>query len=131
MIDQSDLSRIMGADVYAPDGEKIGSASQVYLDDRSGDPEWIAVRTGLFGTKESFVPLSQANLSADRINVPFDKDIVKGAPRIDADGDLSPAEEDELYTYYGMRSSEGVLSGSVCYGFGLASAAFLRVHDGS
>ena len=28
------------------------------------------------------------------------KDAVKDAPRIDADGHLSPAEEEELYRYY-------------------------------
>jgi len=107
VISQTDINRIMGADVYGPDDSKIGSAGQVYLDDQTGEPEWIAVRTGLFGTKESFVPLSQARFTGDRIDVPFDKDLVKDAPRIDADGDLSPAEEDELYTYYGMRSSGG------------------------
>ncbi|HEX8632080.1 MAG TPA: PRC-barrel domain-containing protein, partial [Catenuloplanes sp.] len=97
MLNQNDISKLMGADVYDSDGSKIGTAGQVYLDDQTGSPEWVSVRTGLFGTKESFVPLSRATLSGDRIEVPFDKARVKDAPRIDADGDLSPAEEDELY----------------------------------
>jgi uncharacterized protein (TIGR02271 family) len=109
MFTQNDIQRITGADVYASDGDKIGSAGQVYLDDRSGAPEWVTVKTGLFGTKESFVPLDRASLNGDRIEVPFGKDQVKGAPRIDADGNLSPAEEDELYTYYGLSSTGGRL----------------------
>jgi len=111
MITQNDIQRLFGADVYETDGTKIGSAGQVYLDDQSGNPEWVSVRTGLFGTKESFVPLEGATFSDDRIVVPFDKDRVKNAPRIDADGDLSPAEEDELYSYYGMSSTGGRLAG--------------------
>src|SRR4051794_34524780 len=97
----------MGASVYGKDGAKIGSAGQVYLDDESGAPEWVSVRTGLFGTKESFVPLSEATFSDDRIEVPFDKERVKDAPQIDPDGSLSRAEEDELYTYYGLAASGG------------------------
>jgi uncharacterized protein (TIGR02271 family) len=111
MITQNDVHQLMGADVYSSTGSKIGTAGQVYLDDQSGAPEWVSVRTGLFGMKESFLPLSEANLSGGRIEVPFDKDRVKGAPQIDADGDLSPAEEDALYTYYGLASAGGRLSG--------------------
>ena len=111
MITTNDINQIFGADVYATDGDKIGSAGQVYLDDQSGAPEWVSVRTGLFGTKESFVPLQGATLSGDRLEVPFGKEQVKDAPRIDADGDLSPAEEDELYTYYGFASTDGRLTG--------------------
>ena len=111
MITQNEIQRVQGIDVYGSDGSKIGSAGQVYLDDISGEPEWVSVRTGLFGTKESFVPLREANLTGDRLEVPFGKDRVKDAPRIDSDGDLGPAEEDELYTYYGFSSQQGRLAG--------------------
>ena len=107
MITQNDLQRIYGADVYAVGGDKIGSAGQVYLDNESGNPEWVSVKTGLFGTKESFVPLREASLSNDRIEVQYSKAQVKDAPRIDVDGDLSPAQEEELYDYYGLGSNGG------------------------
>jgi uncharacterized protein (TIGR02271 family) len=83
-------------------GDKIGSIGQVYLDDSTGEPSWVTVKTGLFGTSESFVPLQDARVDGDDVVVPFDKDTVKGAPRIDADNNLSPAEEDNLYTYYNL-----------------------------
>ena len=102
MIAQNDIQRIFDADVYAPGGDKIGSAGQVYLDDRSGNAEWLSVKTGLFGTGESFVPLHEATLNGDRLEVPYSKAQVKDAPRINVDRDLSPAQEDELYTYYGL-----------------------------
>ena len=110
MISQNDIGRLIGTDVYDTDGDRVGSAGQVYLDDETGAPEWVSVRTGLFGTKESFVPLQEATLTGDRLEVPFGKSQIKNAPRIDADGDLSPAEEDELYTYYGLASTGGRLT---------------------
>lgn len=117
MISQKDIQQLAGAEIYNTDGDKIGSAGQVYLDNQTGEPEWISVKTGLFGTKESFVPLDKASLSGDRLQVPYAKDQVKDAPRVDADGALSPAEEDELYRYYGLASSGGQLSGGGTAGY--------------
>ncbi|HEU4907859.1 MAG TPA: photosystem reaction center subunit H, partial [Propionibacteriaceae bacterium] len=64
------------------------------------EPTWVTVKTGLFGTSESFVPLSSARLEGDDILVDYDKDTIKNAPRIDADGDLTPREELALFRYY-------------------------------
>jgi uncharacterized protein (TIGR02271 family) len=102
MIGTETLNRVIGHDVYDEAGEKIGSASEVYLDDETGQPEWATVRTGLFGTKESFVPIRDADLTDDGLRVPVSKAQVKDAPKIDTDGHLSPQEEEELYRYYGM-----------------------------
>ena len=102
MIGTEAISRVIGKDVYDQSGDKIGSASEVYLDDESGQPEWVTVRTGLFGTKESFVPIRNADLTDDGVRVPVSKERVKDAPKIDTDGHLSPQEEEELYRYYGM-----------------------------
>ena len=102
MIGTDTLDRVIGQDVYDESGDKIGSAAEVYLDDETGQPEWVTVRTGLFGTKESFVPIRDADLTDDGVRVPVSKDQVKDAPKIDTDGHLSPQEEQELYRYYGM-----------------------------
>src|SRR5215208_2878751 len=96
------IARVIGQDVYDESGEKIGSAAEVYLDDETGEPEWVTVRTGLFGSKESFVPIRNADLTDDGVRVPVSKTQVKDAPKIDTDGHLSPQEEQELYRYYGM-----------------------------
>ncbi len=79
------------------DGDKIGSIGQVYVDDDNGQPTWVTAKTGLFGTSESFVPLEGARAEGNDIVVPYSKDQVKDAPRVDADGHLEPAEEDRLY----------------------------------
>jgi uncharacterized protein (TIGR02271 family) len=102
MIGTETLDRVIGRDVYDESGSKVGSASEVYLDDQTGQPEWVTVKTGLFGTKESFVPIRDADLTDDGVRVHYSKDMIKGAPQIDTDGHLSPQEEEELYRYYGM-----------------------------
>src|SRR3712207_5390073 len=55
--------------------------------------------------------LSQATFTGDRIQVPFGKEQVKSAPQIDADGELSPEEEEELYRYYGLSTGSGDRTG--------------------
>ena len=90
MIGTDTISRVIGQDVYAEAGEKIGTASEVCLGDETGQPEWVTVRTGLFGTKESFVPIRDADMTDQGLRVPVSKDQVKDAPKVDAEGHLSP-----------------------------------------
>jgi uncharacterized protein (TIGR02271 family) len=101
MIDSSRLDALTGATVYDNDGDKIGSVGQVFIDPSSGGAAWITVRTGLFGTGESFVPATEANWDGDDVRVPYEKDFVKDAPRVDADGELDQNDTDALYGYYG------------------------------
>jgi uncharacterized protein (TIGR02271 family) len=84
------------------DGSRIGRIDAIYLDDQTGQPEWALVTTGLFGTKASFVPLAQATQTDDDVRVPYDKQLVKDAPRVDPDGQLSEAEERQLWRHYGL-----------------------------
>ncbi len=107
MLEQNQIDQVTGSNAYGPDGDKIGKVGQIYLDDQTGQPEWATVNTGLFGTNESFVPLRDAALSGDGLGVPFDKDMVKNAPNVSEDGHLSPEEEQELYSYYGVDYGSG------------------------
>src|SRR3954470_6347219 len=123
MIGTDTLGRVIDKDVYDQSGQKIGSASEVYLDDETGQPEWVTVRTGLFGMKESFVPIREADLTDDGLRVPVSKDRVKDAPRIDADGHLSPQEEEELYRYYGLGTTGMVDTGMATPGMATTGMA--------
>ena len=87
-------------EVRSATGDRIGGIGQIYLDNESGEPNWVTVKTGLFGTQESFVPLAQAEASGADVTVPYDKDTIKNAPRLDAGGSLTPEEERRLYSYY-------------------------------
>jgi uncharacterized protein (TIGR02271 family) len=105
MISRDSVQTLIGGTAYTTDGDKIGNIGQVYLDNASGEPAWVTVKTGFFGTSESFVPLDQAELTDDGVRVPYDKDRVKGAPNIETDRELSEQEEDQLYSYYGLATS--------------------------
>jgi uncharacterized protein (TIGR02271 family) len=101
-----DVKTWRGREVVGSDGEKIGTIEDIYLDRQSGEPEWAAVKGGLFGTKISFVPLVDASPTDEQLRVPYDKATVKDAPKIDADGELSPQEEEQLYRHYGRGDYE-------------------------
>jgi uncharacterized protein (TIGR02271 family) len=111
MISTSNIEDLMGSNVLGKDGDKVGTVGQVYIDPDDGHATWVSVKTGLFGTSESFVPLDEANYSDGALHISYDKHFVKDAPRVDADGALSEAEEDTLYEYYGLGS--GTTSGYV------------------
>jgi uncharacterized protein (TIGR02271 family) len=102
MIDRNDVATLADATVRTSGGDKIGKVAQVYLDDQTGEPEWVTVRTGLFGTKESFVPLAAARFQGRELVVDATKDQVSGAPRVDEDRHLSEQQEAEIYRYYGI-----------------------------
>jgi uncharacterized protein (TIGR02271 family) len=119
MAAQQDLSSLIGHHVYDAEGSKIGTAGTIYQSDATGDPEWITVKTGLFGTKESFVPLNGAEADDRGLHVTVHKDSVKDAPRIDEDGRLSDSEIAELYRHYGLTpGSAGPNSGRTGQGPG-------------
>src|SRR5918992_272947 len=97
-----DVLALRGQDLMGRDGEKIGTIEEIYLDTDTDQPEWALVTTGLFGTKQSFVPISGASRADDGVTVPFDKATVKDAPTVDPDGRLSESEEQQLYRHYGL-----------------------------
>lgn len=105
----TDSGELDGLTVYDNDGEKVGSVGRVYVDDDTGKPDWVTVKTGLFGMKESFVPLAGARRVGSDLHVAHPKDSVKDAPRVDADAHLSVAEEEELYRHYGLTKKSGNL----------------------
>jgi uncharacterized protein (TIGR02271 family) len=103
-----DPGQLVGRNLLGPQGETLGTVEQVFLDDQTGVPEFATVRTGLFGSRQSFVPLAEAQVFGDAVSVPYDKETIKGAPHIDADQRLSEQEEEQLYSYYRLAYSRGV-----------------------
>lgn len=104
MIAQEQARELIGSTAYDRSGSKLGKVGQVYLDGRNGQPEWITAKTGMFGSKESFVPINDASLNDGKVTVNYSKDKVQDAPRIENDGELSARDENTLYEYYGMES---------------------------
>jgi uncharacterized protein (TIGR02271 family) len=100
MTTTNELQDMEGRAAVDRDGAKLGKIGQVYLDDQSGQPLWVTIHTGMFGTKESFAPLFGSRTAGDNLQLAVTKDMVKDAPGIEADGRIEGAENEALYTYY-------------------------------
>jgi len=91
-----------GFDLYDGTGEKIGGFDSVYVDDETGQPEWLGIRTGFFGMNESFVPADSVQVRGGRLVTHYTKDVVKNSPNISPTDDLTRVEEEKLYGHFGL-----------------------------
>jgi uncharacterized protein (TIGR02271 family) len=103
---ETDVMSWRGQTLVDHNGDKIGKIEEIYLDAETDVPEWALVTTGMFGTKQSFVPIQDATPADEGVRVAFDKQTVKDAPKVDPDGHLSDREEADLYRYYGREYSQ-------------------------
>ncbi|ANY07659.1 DUF2382 domain-containing protein [Pseudonocardia sp. HH130630-07] len=109
----NDMTRdLIGKQAVDNHGEKVGKIGQVYLDERTGAPTWATVNTGLFGTKESFVPLDGAGMGDGgrdgAVQLAVEKQKVKDCPHVGrSDERLSGSDESELHRHYGVPSQRG------------------------
>jgi uncharacterized protein (TIGR02271 family) len=103
------ITDLRGEEVVDRDGDKIGKLDEIYLDQQTREPAWALVKTGLFGSASTFVPLQGASRASDGegLQVAYEKDHVKDAPNMEADGELSPEEEARLYRHYGLDYDSG------------------------
>src|SRR5215207_9293901 len=105
------------------DSNKIGEVVDIYLDSETERPGWAVVRTGLFGLRSTFVPLADAREVGDELQVPHQRLQIKEAPNIEPDGQLSAAEEAELYRHYGLDYDSVTLDSGAPAGQALAEPA--------
>jgi uncharacterized protein (TIGR02271 family) len=101
MTSPNDAQQYVGRTAVDLEGSKIGKIGQVYLDDRSGEPLWVTVSTGLFGSRESFAPIAGSQFDGENVRLAVSKDTIKDAPNVDDDEHISGSEQDALYRYYG------------------------------
>lgn len=104
MANNISIEDLQRSTVIDQDGDKVGKVGQVYLDDATGQPNWVTVNTGLFGGNETFIPLDEATQDGDDLRVPYTKAFIKDAPNLDADSHVDESQEDELYRYYGLQA---------------------------
>ncbi|WP_329245608.1 PRC-barrel domain-containing protein [Streptomyces sp. NBC_01478] len=96
-----DPRNLIGRKAFDRTGAKIGTIDEVYLDDATGEPEWAAIRTGLF-SRDAFVPLEPSELIEGTLHIPFERSLIKDAPDFGVGRHLSPDQELQLYHHYGL-----------------------------
>ena len=119
---EQQLEGWIGRNAVDVSGDRIGKIADIYMDDQTGEPEWLAVNTGMFGSNLSFIPLTGAAAAGDDLQVQFTKAQVKDAPNAAPDGHLSQDEEARLYAHYGFDYGEQYSDSGLPEGGGMATA---------
>lgn len=100
MTTTEELQNMEGQTAVDVNGAKLGKVGQIYVDDQTGQPLWVTITTGMFGTKQSFAPLYGSRSDGGDLQLAVTKDMVQDAPGIEADGHIEDSENEALYTYY-------------------------------
>ena len=108
VFEADDIRDWRGKDVVDADGSKIGTLEAVYFDTAMQLPTFASVKVGMMGRHRLvFVPLAGARVAPKRVRVMADKKLVKNAPSIDLDGELTAEAEPGLFEHYGLDYRAG------------------------
>jgi uncharacterized protein (TIGR02271 family) len=103
------LTSMRGTSVYSVDDERIGAVDEIYVDEQTGQPEWIGLGMGLFGAKRVLVPVQGAEPADDGLRVPYTKDAVRDMPAVDPER-ISEEDEARMHRHYSLEYSHAPAS---------------------
>ena len=95
-----------GNDDLDREGEKIGKLEDVFVDTETDLEEFGTIKEGLISKHLTFVPLHEVTASPDYIQVRVSKSLVKDAPNMDTEAEISSLDEAGLYRHYGLSYAE-------------------------
>jgi hypothetical protein len=108
MFEAENIRDWRGQHVVDADGHKIGELEAIYVDTGTDLPSFGTVRVGMPGRHRLvFVPLDKATVGPGYLKVAYGKGQVKDAPSIEADGELPAADEEAVFTHYGLTYQPG------------------------
>jgi hypothetical protein len=108
VFEAEDLRDWRGADVVDAHASKIGTLEAVYFDTATEQPVFATVRVGMVGRHRLvFVPLAGATVAPEHVRVQADKKLVKDAPSIEVDGELSASDEPAIFEHYKLAYQPG------------------------
>ena len=87
-------------------GAHVGKVEGAYLDAASGRPEWLLARMGRFG-HHGLVPARDAVAGIGRVWVPYTREQIRRAPKIEPKASLTRGREAELLAYFGVGGEAG------------------------
>ena len=87
-------------------GAGVGRVEGVYVDVDSGHPEWLLARMGRFG-HHTLVPAREAVGGAGHVWIPYTRDQVRKAPKVDSESSLTAGQEKQLLSHYGIGAEAG------------------------
>jgi hypothetical protein len=87
-------------------GGNVGKVEGTYVDAESGRPEWLLSRMGRFG-HYCLVPARDAVAGVGHVWVPYTRDQIRRAPKIEPKSGLTREREGELLAFYGVGGEAG------------------------
>ena len=87
-------------------GGNVGKIEGVFVDAESGEPEWLIARMGRFG-HYTLIPGRDAVPAVKHVWVPYTRDQIRAAPKIDPRSGLAAGGERELLSHYGIMADAG------------------------
>ncbi len=87
-------------------GANVGKIDGVFVDETTGEPEWLLARMGRFG-HHTLVPARDAVEGVKRVWVPYTRDQIRRAPKANTSAPLSAAAERELLAHFGILADAG------------------------
>ena len=94
--------RFEGYQIYDQHYEKVGKVDDLFVDENDV-PEYIGVKTGLFGGPSTLIPMDIVRVNDVRqlVEVASDKDTIEGAPSFSDDAEITAEFEERVYAHFG------------------------------
>ena len=105
---QRNIHDLANATAYDRNGDKLGSVKEVYINDATGQPDFVEVGHGLFGMSSSVVPLRGHQLAGEELRLAFTKDRISDAPDFNSDDHLSESDQQTIYRHYGLEGTDNI-----------------------
>ncbi len=93
-----------GRAVLNKSGDHLGKVREIYLDDATDRPEWVLVDRDEGDPR--FIPLADATIQGESIQVSASADAVESAPSLEPTKQLTQDQERDLYKHYGVPLDE-------------------------
>ena len=87
-------------------GAGVGKVEGVFVDEAGGEPVWILARMGRFG-HHTLVPGRDAVAGVGRVWVPYGRDQIRRAPKVNPSEPLTAEAERQLLEHYRIAAEAG------------------------
>jgi uncharacterized protein (TIGR02271 family) len=108
--------RFDGFQIYDQHYEKVGKVDDLFVDENDV-PEYIGVKTSLFGGPSTLIPMDIVRVNDVRqlVEVASDKETIENAPSFGDDAEITAEFEERVYAHFGA-TRESPLAGRGGYG---------------
>jgi hypothetical protein len=87
-------------------GGNVGKIEGVFVDAENNEPEWLLARMGRFG-HYTLIPGRDAVAGVKHVWVPYTRDQIRAAPKVDPSAALTAGGEREMLAHYGVMADAG------------------------